>query len=238
MNILMGLLEIIPYGKKFLLEKYEDSNHAHRSWEHCFKSFQIARLNDDYTNNKNKLCLELAFFLASWGMYRGSSFLVKKDYLVHQGVIDCIFKEEYRDLWSIPIEHIDKAACDMIMSLRDEIENEYNRVRNRTNGVISDVLITKVLMGTMGCVPAYDRYFIEGLKKCNIRPLHFSTKSLAAIVSTFYPYGNELRKLKEPIYLDEKDEWHDDNHYYPDMKLIDMCIWQIGFVSEFQGFKK
>lgn len=231
----MDFPEVILYGKKFLLEKYEDPNHAHRSWEHCFKSFQLARTNCDCTNTKDRLCLDLAFYLASWGMYRGSSFLVKKDYMVHQGVIDCIFKEEYEDLWSIPIEKIDKTVCDKIMILRDEIENEYNIVRNRTNGVISDVLITKVLMGTMGCVPAYDRYFIEGLKKCNIRPLHLSTKSLAAIVSTFYPYRDQLRKFKEPIYFDEKEEWQDDNHYYPDMKLIDMCIWQIGFDSEIIG---
>ena len=37
--------------------------------------------------NLDYLSLQLAFYLASWGMYRGSSFLIQKDYRVHIPVV-------------------------------------------------------------------------------------------------------------------------------------------------------
>jgi hypothetical protein len=37
----------------------------------------------------------MAFYLASWGMYRGSSFLLWKDYLIHQEVVDNIIAKKH-----------------------------------------------------------------------------------------------------------------------------------------------
>jgi hypothetical protein len=34
----------------------------------------------------------------------------------------------------------------------------------------SNTLVTKIMLGTIGCVPAYDRFFIDGLKQCDILP--------------------------------------------------------------------
>jgi hypothetical protein len=48
-----------------------------RSWDHCYKFFQGGFEDNELAS------LHLAFYLASWGMYRGSSFLLDKDYLVH-----------------------------------------------------------------------------------------------------------------------------------------------------------
>ena len=45
------------------------------SWMHCRKAFlHRASLSDEV------LALNLGFFLASWGMYRGGSFMLQKDY--------------------------------------------------------------------------------------------------------------------------------------------------------------
>ena len=33
---------------------------------------------------------------------------------------------------------------------------------------ISKILITKVLLGTLGCTPAYDRFFIIGARKTKV----------------------------------------------------------------------
>ena len=32
----------------------------------------------------------------------------------------------------------------------------------------TDTLITKILLGTLGCVPAYDRYYMQAVKKHHI----------------------------------------------------------------------
>ena len=58
----------------------DDKYHRYKSWEHCYRYFKKNKnkeLNYDYA------ALQLAFYLASWGMYRGSSILLWKDYKIH-----------------------------------------------------------------------------------------------------------------------------------------------------------
>jgi hypothetical protein len=40
-------------------------------------------------------CLHLSFYLASWGLYRGSSFLLWKDYLVHHDMVNRILSLQH-----------------------------------------------------------------------------------------------------------------------------------------------
>ena len=72
---------IINSSKKFYECLNNDENCGYRSWEHCYSHFMRSRgqKNVDY----DYLSLQLSFYLASWGMYRGSSFLLQKDYKVH-----------------------------------------------------------------------------------------------------------------------------------------------------------
>ena len=72
-------------------------------------------------------------------MYRGSSFLLQKDYRVHIPVVSEILSNKYA--------------------------NYYDGIRRKVKGSalknnLSETLITKILMGTLGCVPEYDRYFV------------------------------------------------------------------------------
>lgn len=48
--------------------------------------------------------------------------------------------------------------------------------------VISETLLSKILLGTLACAPAYNEFLKEGLKKANISQLSFSEKSLERIV--------------------------------------------------------
>ena len=86
----------------FYRDLKEDDNGRYKSWEYCYKVFNDAHnfgnLDEEYIDY---LCLHLAFYLASWGMYRGSSFLLQKDYKVHKIVIEELFKEKYNNLWGI-----------------------------------------------------------------------------------------------------------------------------------------
>jgi len=62
-----------------------DEYHRYKSWEHCFSYFQKSQeIKNDYAS------LQLAFYLASWGMYRGSSYLLWKDYKIHEDLIDLL----------------------------------------------------------------------------------------------------------------------------------------------------
>ena len=89
---------LIKSAEKFHCIRNEDKYARYRSWEHCNKVF-----NEKHEKRKNGselsedeydyLALHLSFYLASWGMYRGSSMLILTDYKVHIPIVEEIMKE-------------------------------------------------------------------------------------------------------------------------------------------------
>src|SRR5687768_10268886 len=70
----------------------------YRSWEHCYRFFrQFA--TPGVVIDRQTAALQLAFYLASWGMYRGSSFLLQYDYTVHLAVVDRLAQPCFAPLW-------------------------------------------------------------------------------------------------------------------------------------------
>lgn len=163
---------IINASTNFYNNLKKDENGRYRSWEHCYENFYHARGNDNA--DVDYLSLQLAFYLASWGMYRGSSFLLQKDYKVHIPVAKELLKPEYNPLLGIECRELKKDSNKgLLRKLNSFLSEYYYEARKTVKGEdlkspISYTLITKVLMGTLGCVPAYDRYFIEGIKKQRI----------------------------------------------------------------------
>ncbi len=62
-----------------------DPHHSFNSWKHCFNYFKEnhSRLNEE--DVLDIAALHLGFYLASWGMMRGSRDLLQKDYKIHKG---------------------------------------------------------------------------------------------------------------------------------------------------------
>ena len=80
--------------EKYLSNMVQDSNHRFKSWEYCYTAF-------GNLDSVDYLSLHLAFYLASWGMYRGSSFLLQKDYRIHIPVVKELLSEKYDALAGI-----------------------------------------------------------------------------------------------------------------------------------------
>ena len=76
-------------------------------------------------------------------------------------------------------------------------------------------------MGTLGCVPAYDRYFIAGIK---IRKLQQEIIILIRLCSLLSFMKGILKGWN---LLEEKMEV--EGMPYPQMKMLDMGFWQVGF---------
>ncbi len=90
-------------------ETVKDKHGRYMSWRHCYKAFSENRdITDEQT--VDYLALHLAFYLASWGMYRGSSFLLHKDYKVHIPIVKIIQEEKYNSLFGISAEDLCKKA--------------------------------------------------------------------------------------------------------------------------------
>ena len=95
------------------------------------------------------------------------------------------------------------------------------------NGISpTNTLISKVMLGTLGCVPAYDTSFIQGLRKVekDKKIFHtFNKKSIAQLYE-FYNYKehkDDFEKVKEKIKSITQVE-------YPPMRLVDLYFWLIG----------
>lgn len=227
----MGTIEMfIKSVSTFYGEIQKDENARFRSWEHCYKSFYDARKNDN--QDYDYLSLQLAFYLASWGMYRGSSFLLQKDYKVHIPVVKEIMKNEYDCLLGVACADFRKEDVQSkLEKLNDTLSSYYDDIRKSVKDInikkgLSATLLTKILLGTLGCVPAYDRYFIEGIKDQKVTTGIYNTRSLLGLVDFYKENYAQLERVRKGMHVYDLK--------YPQMKLLDMGFWQIGFEIEFR----
>ncbi len=222
----MSVAELIGKSSMDFYNEFKtDPNGRYRSWEHCYIEFYKARNTSNI--NVDFLSLQLAFYLASWGMYRGSSFLLQKDYKVHIPVVEEILKEKYTPLFGIECYMFrDEENQKLLRYLSSFLEEYYDRIRRDVKGnslqnKLSDVLITKILMGTLGCVPAYDRYFIAGIKREKVSTGNYNINSIMRLADFYELNKDTLELIREQMVVG--------NILYPQMKLIDMGFWQIGY---------
>jgi len=189
----------------------KDNNHRYKSWEHCYLHFTGENADKDI----NLSCLHLAFYLASWGMYRGSSFLLQKDYLVHKPVVELVL--ENTDFQKLSFSSINDTELEQLVALFNKLKNCYGKASKAT-----DTLITKIMLGTLGCVPAFDQYFIDGIRKSNLKYSVFNLACLKRIVDYYTKNKKQFDAVQKKIHKKSKID-------YPAMKLVDMYFWEIGF---------
>lgn len=217
--------ELINAAKTFYEDARASENGRSRSWEHCYRAFRDARA--DPSSDYDYLSLHLAFYLASWGMYRGSSFLLQKDYNVHTPIVEEILKPEYDCLFGLACADLRRSEVQvMLTTVYDNIANYFRPVRNQVAGhevasPVSQVLITKILMGTLGCVPAYDRFFQDGVATYKVTTQEYSLESVLTLAEFYEEHNDRLEESRQGF--------EDDGLTYPQMKLLDMGFWQIGF---------
>ena len=123
--------EFIKKTREFYEELKVQDRHRYRSWEHCYAQFYEARQNPEKDNVDN-LSLHLAFYLASWGMYRGSSFLLQYDYTIHTSVVEEILKQKYDKLLGLECNELNnEEICSLLDELNTEIKKIYDPFRSK-----------------------------------------------------------------------------------------------------------
>jgi len=175
--------------------------------------------------DRDHAALQLGFYLASWGMYRGSSFLLQHAYTVHLGVIDQLMAPRFSVLWEqeFGAGNDDVNLVPIVLETIDAVREAYRPFApSAESRQASDTLVTKIILGTFGCLPACDRFFIDGFKSANFRYSYLNAKFLERILAFCRDNLRELRGEQESI---ERIG----GMRYPLMKLIDMYFWQIGF---------
>lgn len=217
---------VIDAAGRFYNTLRKDPNGRFRSWEHCYKRFYDVRISQNGNVDYDNLSLHLAFYLASWGMYRGSSFLLKKDYRIHIPVVKILLQQQYKCLYDIECVELEKKEVqNKLRELEMSIKNEYAVIRKSVKETdvqkdVSDTLITKILMGALGCVPAYDRYFIDGVKVLKVTTGTYSKESLLRLVDFYKENQDRFEEARKNFWIGDLQ--------YPQMKVLDMGFWQYG----------
>ena len=223
------------------IKKSQNKNESrYKSWEYCYNFFHSVHekisdkklslkspFGDDGQNwtYKDQLCLHLAFYMASWGMYRGSSFLLQNDYTIYYDVVDAIFKDDYKELWKdddlfAEDRHgeIFRLYMDIFAKLKDYKAYFINKSKFQKDEkkVTPDkflTIITKVILGTIGCFPALDRNFkygfgiSDGSKKTD-----FVERTIKKVFDLALDKKEEIKSILKEIKCEE----------LPIMKAIDM----------------
>ena len=225
--------ELIDAAQAFYEDARANENGRSRSWEHCYRVFRDART--DSSPDYDYLSLHLAFYLASWGMYRGSSFLLQKDYKVLVPIVEEVLKPEYDCLFGVACADLRESEVkDRLENLNKYIAKHFEPIRDEVAGRkvasdVSPVLITKILMGTLGCVPAYDRFFVDGIKKYKVTTQEYSLESVRKLAKFYEAHNDRLEEARRGMRVGDL--------IYPQMKLLDMGFWQVGFEKEARDAK-
>jgi hypothetical protein len=214
-------MQILNTIEKYLSGITSDEFHRYKSWDNCFKAYSVSKQSDIHA-------LELAFYLASWGMYRGSSGLLQKNHMVHNGAVSILFSKQSLSLKCNPVKEVGCNNIKAILQLKDQLSNYYSRINfakgTEASKPISptDTLLSKIMLGTLGCVPAYDRYFVDGLREQKMVHTSFNTASLSELFDFIAINRHEIENSQKLILAQTQ-------LHYPVMKIVDMFFWQIGY---------
>jgi len=194
-------------------ERYASFDFCYNYFYSFYKENKLSELADE--KNLQTSCLQIGFYLASWGMMRGSSFLLEKSVKNFSNLIITISKMNPK-LWEIDVPYYNDGKISLLLKCKQQIIDALGKENNP-----SDTLVTKIMLGVFANIPAFDQYFRKSLK------VHSVNKK-------------SLLKIKE-FYLENKDDFDsfkihsfdfltskETSNIYTKAKLIDMCGFMDG----------
>jgi hypothetical protein len=126
-----------------------------RSWDYCYNYFQD---HAEPTQELEMSCLQLGYYLASWGMLRGSTYLFAETNMQHYAKAVRVIEDFNPTMRAIDADnYLNEGA-------RMEIIRAYNALRKALvpDDIRHVTLVGKVMLGVWGCLPSFDKYFRQG----------------------------------------------------------------------------
>ena len=229
-----------------LMDNYKEGapNTRYKSWEWCHKAF-IEKRKEYKTNTDNiiktkiieDLALHLGFYLASWGMYRGTSYLLQRDYKAHKKTVKTILDADADLLWDYEPK---EDNIELANRLLFDKEGVYWKIRESYKGYKekdidddpSDTLVTKILLGTFGCIPAFDRYLKRGIKEITKVVKQIGGYKLTQTIIGASGEATTSFKALASFAIQKEKSFRSGVKEYPLMKLVDMFLWELGYEIE------
>jgi hypothetical protein len=159
-------LEIQRLLDTFMDKREAESRYA--SFDYCFNYFhsfgRTERLRELAAGrNIEKSCLHLGFFLASWGMFRMSGKLgqgVNAKHFVRtiNEISQWDDKHPFAQIWDVDVTDYNLPEKRLLLL------KCYGKIKELvlpSGQVAYRTLVTKIMLGVFGCVPAFDSLFTE-----------------------------------------------------------------------------
>ncbi len=195
------------------------------SFDYCYNYFLRTK---SLTDDVEKSCLVLGFYLASWGMFRGSSFLLQKSVKCFEPTIQYISTLD-KSVWKIDVDNYDSDNIKIMQNIYTEVKK---RLVHNDNADLT--LITKILLGIFGFVPAFDNYFCETFRnlangQCGFRKLNMNS---LIMIKKFYEANKEsVDNLSKQTFTLDFTTGQKTTINYPKAKIIDMYGFMTGFTK-------
>jgi hypothetical protein len=165
------------------------------SFDYCYNYFQSFYESGNVQDlsipiNMQQSCLQIGFYLASWGMLRGSALLSRKSIKFYEPLIQCIATSD-PCLWQIDVDNYTQENIDLLMDCDGKIATALREGREEEDTKnVSITLVTKIMLGVYGNIPAFDTYFVKGTKiNWNERN---PRQTLGQVASLYQEYQKEI----------------------------------------------
>lgn len=216
----MTKTDIEEIVNKFKSQSNPDDRYT--SFDYCYNYF---RTTNDVSRDIEKSCLVLGFYLASWGMFRGSSFLLQKSIKHFEPTIRYVATLD-KSVWGIDDDNYSENNIQTIIKT-------YNAIKfcliNKDNSDLT--LITKILLGVFGFIPAFDNYFCNSFRaisngQCSFRKVN--VKSLSFIKTFYESNKTTIDRLSSETFTTDFITGQKTTINYPKAKIIDMYGFTAG----------
>lgn len=208
------------------------------SWDDCYLFFQahLPGYIASPSGNKGFLdeaTLHLAFYLASFGMFRGTlPYLQYSKDIFRQPLLET-FDLMRSEKWVLPsVLSNPKALFRLQTRFKESLTASLHTAGYTETSQPSSLLLQKVFLGIFAASPALDRFCAKGLK--NLKEIENAPKEIKELSNPFaseeslrnwYLFAenlaaNELFKALKPSSISDQA--------YPIMRKIDLILWSIG----------
>lgn len=188
------------------------------SYDYCFNYFRSFRDADDTAalaegEHLQTSCLQLGFYLASWGMFRGKADLLNHSARRLAPVVEAIAAAP-NAIWNVDADDYGPEVQTLMFNVARDL-------REVLPGGQSQTLVTKTMLGVYGCVPAFDRFFRVGFGVSTFGP-----KALSAIAAYYRANAERLDQYRVPTL--DFGTGLPTARTYTAAKVIDMVFFTVG----------
>ena len=203
-----------------------ENDHRFNSFDFCYNYFSsfVDKQKIASEQNIETSCLQLGFYLASWGMYRGSSELLNRSLSFYIPLIKTIAECD-NGIWDIDVDSYGNEV------IREKIILTYRKICHHLPNKSTITLGTKIMLGVFGNVPAYDRYFkiaITKLSKSDCRFNVLNHRSLKTIYNFYIENQEFIDSLAKRSITKKFGFQRNESHPIPRAKIIDILGFQYG----------